>query len=146
MQVHATRDGMRNPNPLKTYVIHVEPVREYTNSNNKKMAIIEGIVADNSGHTKISVYNKLAFPFLKKGNSLMLINVIVKREEIVATGESKIIMIPKLQLEEDIVNAAEQSIINLTLPKPTGLLKIHEVLELNEGTVFNIIGKITEVW
>ena len=116
---------MRNPSPLKTYIILVERPREYTNSSNKKMCVVEGIVADNSGHSKISVYNRLAFPFMKKGNSIMLINVVIKRDEIVATGDSKLVyMIPKIQLEEEIVNAAEQSICKLTTPKPTGLMKV----------------------
>jgi hypothetical protein len=65
---------------------------------------------------------------MKKGNSIMLINVIIKRDEIVTTGESKLVMIPKIQLEEEIVNAAEQSICKLTTPKPTGLMKVGEVV------------------
>jgi hypothetical protein len=65
---------------------------------------------------------------MKKGNSIMLINVIIKRDEIVTTGESKLVMIPKIQLEEEIVNAAEQSICKLTTSKPTGLMKVGEVV------------------
>jgi hypothetical protein len=64
----------------------VERPREYTNSNNKKISVVKGFVADNTGHTKMSVYNKLAFSFMKKGNCILLINVIIKPDEIVATG------------------------------------------------------------
>jgi hypothetical protein len=88
---------MRNPSALKVYIIYVERPREYTNSSNKKISVVMGFVADNTGHTKMSVYNKLAFSFMKKGNCIMLINVIIKPDEIVATGESKLIKIPRIQ-------------------------------------------------
>ncbi|XP_052079689.1 uncharacterized protein LOC127717869 [Mytilus californianus] len=106
------------------------------------MVVVEAVIADDSGFKKLSCYNRVAFPFLKKDNSIMLLNIIGKTQEIVATGDSKIIMIPNVRVSEEIISSALTT-QNITTAKT--ITSIEQLLEEKEGTVFNIIGKVIEL-
>ncbi|CAC5381643.1 PIF1 [Mytilus coruscus] len=96
-KMQTSREGIRSTKPIRVKIVSAQPPREYTNANKKKMVVVEAVIADDSGFKKLSCYNRVAFPFLKKDNSIMLLKIIGKTQEIVATGDSKIIMIPNLE-------------------------------------------------
>lgn len=141
--VQSSRDGIRTVKPLRVKVITAETPREYTNSNNKKMVVVEAVIADASGYKKCSCYNRIAFPFIKENNSIMLLNVISKTNDIVATRDSKIIMIPDVAVPTEVVTTAKTETCKVYTT--TTILKIEELLDQKEGTVFNVIGKVIEV-
>jgi len=61
--------GIKTTKPIHIKVLSAEPPREYTNANDKKMVVVEGVIGDCSGFKKLSCYNRLAFPFVKENNS-----------------------------------------------------------------------------
>ena len=83
----------------------------------------------------------MAFPFVKENNSLMILNAISKTNEIVATGESKLIMIPEVQVPEEVVAASKSA---TSTSKAKHVAKVVDLLDQKEGTIFNIIGKVIE--
>ncbi|CAC5393356.1 unnamed protein product [Mytilus coruscus] len=141
-KLQTSREGIRSTKPIRVKIVSAQPPREYTNANNKKMVVVEAVIADDSGFKKLSCYNRVAFPFLKKDNSIMLLNIIGKTQKIVATGDSKIIMIPNVRVSEEIISSALTT-KNITTAKT--ITSIEQLLEEKEGTVFNIIGKVIEL-
>ena len=140
--MESSRVGIKATKPIRIKVLSAEPPREYTNANDKKMVVVEGVIGDCSGFKKPSCYNRLAFPFVKENNSLMILNAISKTNEIVATGESKLIMIPEVKVPEEVVAASKSA---TSTSKAKHVAKVVDLLDQKEGTVFNIIGKVIEV-
>jgi len=71
----------------------------------------------------------------------MILNAISKTNEIVATGESKLIMIPEVQVPEEVVAASKSA---TSTSKAKHVAKVVDLLDQKEGTIFNIIGKVIE--
>ena len=72
--------------------------------------MVEGVLADGSGHKRFSCYNKTAFPFMKTGNSIMFLNFLSKIKEIVMRTGTRVILIPTIlsSLPSKVVLAAEK--------------------------------------
>ena len=142
-----SREGIKLDKPLRVKVVTAAAQREYVNAGNKKMVVVEGVLADGSGYKKFSCYNRIAFPFIKPNNCLMLLNAISKTNEIVATGECKVIMIPEesVVVPKDVLDAAQEATFNLNSCPASHILKIEDILQEKEGKIFNVLGRVIEV-
>lgn len=109
------------------------------------MSVVEAVIADNSGVKKLFCYNRTAFNFIKTGNALMLLNVLNKSAEVVARSESRLCLIPTVELPDDIKTQAENLAEQIKAPTVCQTVTVKECLDLPAGTVFNIICKITVV-
>lgn len=131
--------------PVRVKVVHTQPPRTYTNANNREMTVVECIIADTTGASKLSCYNKTAFPMLQTGRSVMILNLISKQREIVVTSEGKILMIPDLEIPEEHDTAAKALIPQLTNPTGAAEKTILEIHELPTGTLVSCTAKVVEV-
>ena len=76
----------------------------------------------------------------------MLLNVYMKTKDVVATTESKILLIPDLEVNVDIVNSAKLLIDQLTNTRMEVEDKtVLQILDLPTGSIFNLKAKIMEV-
>lgn len=125
--------------------MNVTEAREYKNISNKTMAVVEGVVADDTTHKKLLCYNKKVFPLLKPGKSFMILNAISKPRELVATSETKLLLIPDVDVSPAILDEAKTAFKAIIQP-PTGIPKtILETLELPAGTLVNVRVKVVQV-
>lgn len=133
--------------PVRVFIVHAEAPRSYTNEKNRKMEVIEGIIADETGHKKVSCYNKAAFPFMKTGHSIMIMNFLNKPKELVIRTGTRVILIPasSVVVPHEIILTAEHEAKLLQAPTAAGNVTVEEALLLPEGTLFNICCKVTKV-
>ena len=135
----------QSTSPLRVKVLRVLPVREYENAQKRKMAVIEAVVADSTGYKRLMVYNRTAFPMIKKDKSLMLLNVICKTSEIEATSSSKLLLIPNVEIGDDVKVEAASLFNQMKNPPGPHHCTILEAMELTPGTSVTVDVKVVEV-
>ena len=135
----------KDSGPLRVKVLHALPARTYQNAKKREMTVIECVVADTTGVVKMSAYNKTSFPMLQPGQSIMILNLICKPREVVLTSEAKVLLIPALEINEEILVSGEQLFNQMKNPTGAASKTILEILDLPPGTLVSCIVKVVEV-
>lgn len=133
---------------MRVYIVYAEKPRTYINEKKRSMQVIEGVVVDGTGHKRFSCYNKSAFPFMKTGNSVMLLHFLSKIKEVVIRTGTRVILIPTIlsSLPSEVVLAAEKEATELNSPPLARTVTVEEALEIPQGSLFHIICKVTKVF
>ena len=93
--LQSTYDGVVVKTPIRCKVIQISPVHTYK-KDNYDMALLEGVLADTTGHKTFKCYGKNHFPFLKEGSSVLLMNVISKPKDVIIRTNSRVCLAGKL--------------------------------------------------
>lgn len=108
-------EGLPLTAPLRIEILHCGTPSTYTNAKNMEMSVLDGIIADSTTSRAFKCYSKPQFPFLKAGNTIMLLNFLSKPNEEILRHNTKVIRIPKLDkpVTEDIKQAALATVCSL---------------------------------
>lgn len=82
---------------------------------------------------------------IKNGQALMMLNVISKAKEIVATSDAKFLLIPNISVEEDIITSARQLIDEMIHPPLAQHKTVLEAYDLPPGSLVNVRVQAVEV-
>lgn len=138
LKVKGTAEGETVQSPLRVEVLDVKEVRKYKNDKQINMQVLEGTFGDHTSIRPFKAYSPIAYPYLKVGNTLMLINFVAKQDEIILRQSTKVARIPKLLIP------IPESVRNSTI-KEVEELEVIKIKDVENGQIFSTKLKILQV-